>query len=57
MKASELIKKLQVIQDKFGDMEVVCDLHSTNKWYSEHQNTKSIYGTLCVQGYKILILV
>ena len=58
MKASELIKKLQKIQNIYGDMEVECDLHSTNKWYSEKENdTKSIYGTLSVRKNRILILV
>lgn len=46
MKTSELIKKLQQSLEENGDLEVKCELYSTNKWYSESENLKSLNGKL-----------
>ena len=57
MKTSELISKLQKSIELFGDNEIVCELLSSNKWYSEKEQTKSIYGHLGISGNKTIIFV
>ena len=57
MKTSELISKLQKSIELFGDNEIVCELQSSNKWYSEKERPKSIYGHLGINGNKTIIFV
>jgi hypothetical protein len=57
MKTSELISKLQKSIELFGDNEIVCELQSSNKWYSEKEWSKTIYGHLGIGGNKTIIFV
>ena len=57
MKTSELIKKLQQGLEELGDLEVKVLLDSTNKWYSEKEPSKDIYGRLYQKDKKLFIRV
>ena len=46
MKTTELINKLQKSLETLGDREIEVLLESTNKWYSEKEKSKKIYGRL-----------
>lgn len=57
MKVSELIVKLQKLLETSSDKKVKCELRSTNKWLSEKEPIKDVYGHLGIKGNNIIIFV